>query len=193
LTLTGDRQAVRVIPGLSALPWRDPRAVPQEKLQDFIAALQRACSQYADTCLSIAYAMNHDVNRSMDALEGARRIESENLLPQLEYADLHCRSRALENAEAETARALELARTSWKSSLTRSQLAEIRSPRRRGAQKAAWTKWLKLPTIGFVVLPIAISWFFIVSKSSTDFMIDWPLFAGSPVYVFDWFRRVVPR
>jgi hypothetical protein len=71
---------VRVIPGLSALAWRDPHAVPQEKLQDFIAALQLACSQCADnadlhTCLSIAYAMNHDVNRSMDALERAGCIE----------------------------------------------------------------------------------------------------------------------
>jgi hypothetical protein len=119
LTLTGDRQAVRVIPGLSALPWRDPHAVPQEKLQGFIAALQQAGSQYADnadlhTCLSIAYAMNHDVNRSMDALERAGRIESENFLPQFE-ADLHYRLRALDNAETETARALELARTSWES------------------------------------------------------------------------------
>ena len=81
--------------------------------------------------------MNHDVNRSMGALERARGIESENLLPQFEYADLHYRSRALDNAEADTARALELARTSWESSLTRRQLAEIRSPRRRGTQKAA--------------------------------------------------------
>ena len=74
---------MRIIPGLSALPWRDPHAAPQEKLQGFIAALQEACSQYADTCLSIAYAMNHDVNRSMDALERAGRIESKNLLPHL--------------------------------------------------------------------------------------------------------------
>ena len=103
MTLTGDRQAVRIIPGLSALPWRDPHAAPQEKLQGFIAALQETCSQYADTCLSIAYAMNHDVNRSMGALERARGIESENLLPQFEYADLHYRSRALDNAEADTA------------------------------------------------------------------------------------------
>lgn len=133
---------MRVISGLSALPWRDPNAVPQ-RLQDLIATLQQACSQYAGTCLSIAYAMNHDVKHSMDARKGARRIESEN--PQFEYADLHYRSRALDNAETETA--LELARTSWESSLTRRQLAEIRSPRRRGTQKAAWTKWLKVPTI----------------------------------------------
>jgi hypothetical protein len=31
--------------------------------------------------------MNHDVNRSMDALERAGCIERENFLPQFEYAD----------------------------------------------------------------------------------------------------------
>ncbi|HXM96267.1 MAG TPA: hypothetical protein VOA64_18760 [Candidatus Dormibacteraeota bacterium] len=169
MTSIAARQAVGVIPGLSALPWRDPHSVPPEKLPEFIVALERACAQNQDnadlhTSLGIAYAMNHDVNRSMDALEGARRIEPENFLPQFEYADLHYRLRTLDKAEVETTRALELAKTSWESSLARRQLAEIRRLRREGTEKRTWKKWLQVPAIGLVVLLMAISWLFIAAK-----------------------------
>ena len=61
---------------LPALPWRDPHAVPPEKLAEFIASLTEACALNPDnadmrTCLGIAHAMNYDVCRSMDALEEA--------------------------------------------------------------------------------------------------------------------------
>ncbi len=154
---------------LPAIPWRDPHSVPPEKLAEFIAELQQACVENPDnadlhTCLGMAHAMNYDVYRSMDALEAARRIESENFLAQFKYAELYYRIRALDRAEAETTRALELAGTSWELSLARRQLSEIRRLRREGTQKPTWSKSLKLPLIGFVVLLMAISWFFMAWK-----------------------------
>ena len=154
---------------LPAIPWRDPHSVPPEKLAEFIAALQQACAENPDnadlhTCLGMAHAMNYDVYRSMDALEGARRIEPENFLAQFKYAELYYRIRALDRAEAETTRALELAGTSWELSIARRQLSEIRRLRREGTQKPTWSKSLKLPVIGFVVLVMAISWFFMAWK-----------------------------
>jgi tetratricopeptide (TPR) repeat protein len=154
---------------LPAIPWRDPHSVPPEKLAEFIAALQQACVENPDnadlhTCLGMAHAMNYDVYRSMDALEAARRIEPENFLAQFKYAELYYRIRALDRAEAETTRALELAGTTWELSLARRQLSEIRRLRREGTQKPTWTKSLKVPLIGFVVLLMAISWFFMAWK-----------------------------
>jgi len=154
---------------LPAIPWRDPHSVPPEKLAEFIAALQQACVENPDnadlhTCLGMAHAMNYDVYRSMDALEGARRIEPEDFLAQYKYAELYYRIRALDRAEAETTRALELAATTWELSIARRQLSEIRRLRREGTQKPTWTKSLKVPFIGFVVLLMAISWFFMAWK-----------------------------
>lgn len=162
-----------LVPGrpnpLPAIPWRDPHSVPPEKLAEFIAALQQACVENPDnadlhTCLGMAHAMNYDVYRSMDALEGARRIEPENFLAQFKYAELYYRIRALDRADAETTRALELAGTSWELSLARRQLSEIRRLRREGTQKPTWSKSLKLPVVGFVVLLMVISWFFMAWK-----------------------------
>jgi len=154
---------------LPAIPWRDPHSVPPEKLAEFIASLQQACVENPDnadlhTCLGMAHAMNYDVYRSMDALEAARRIEPVNFLAQFKYAELYYRIRALDRAEAETMRALELAGTTWELSLARRQLSEIRRLRREGTQKPTWSKSLRLPFIGFVVLLMAISWFFMAWK-----------------------------
>jgi len=154
---------------LPAIPWRDPHSVPPEKLAEFIAALQQGCIENPDnadlhTCLGMAHAMNYDVYRSMDALEAARRIEPTNFLAQFKYAELYYRIRALDRADAETTRALELAGTSWELSLARRQLSEIRRLRREGTQKPTWSKSLKLPVVGFVVLLMVISWFFMAWK-----------------------------
>src|SRR6266478_3175190 len=81
-----------------------------------------------------------------------------------DLAELYYRLRALDKAEAETNLALELASTNWELALARRQLTEIRRLRREGTQKPTWTKSLKVPTIGFVVLVMAISWFFMVWK-----------------------------
>jgi tetratricopeptide (TPR) repeat protein len=154
---------------LPALPWRDPHAVPPEKLAEFIVSLTEACVQNPDnadmrTCLGIAYAMNYDVYRSMDALEEARRIQPENFFAQLKYSELLFRLRVVDRAEAETAAALDLAGNNWELSLARRQLSEVRKLRRKGLTRPLWAKSLKSPVIGFLLLLLGVFWMYTVSK-----------------------------
>jgi tetratricopeptide (TPR) repeat protein len=142
---------------LPALPWRDPHSVPPEKLAEFIASLSNACAENPEnadlhTCLGIAHAMNHDVYPSMDALEAARRIEPENFFAQLKYSELLFRLKIIDRAEEETEAALNLAGNGWELSLARRQLSEIRQLRRKGLTRPAWTKSLRAPAIGFLLL-----------------------------------------
>ena len=58
------------------VPWRDPHTVSPAELKEYIEFLEKACEENplsADlrTCLGVAHAMNYDVYKSMDALEGA--------------------------------------------------------------------------------------------------------------------------
>lgn len=154
---------------LPALPWRDPHSVPPEKLTEFIASLKEACKQNPDnadmrTCLGIAHAMNYDPQCSMDALEEARGIEPENFFAQFKYSELLYRLRVMDRAEQETIRALDLAGSTWELALARRQLSKIRQLRRKGLTRPLWTKSLKIPAIGFVVLLMTISWLFVVWK-----------------------------
>jgi len=144
---------VRVLP----IPWRDPHTVEPEQLTAYITMLERACLEHphnADfrTCLGMAHAMNFDVYKSMDALEEARRIEPDNFFAQLKYSELYYRLRALERAEEETRKAVDLAGNAWELSLARKQLAEVRRLKREGTQKPAWTKPLTAPTVMLVLL-----------------------------------------
>src|SRR5216110_495098 len=96
------------------VPWRDPQTVPPEELHGYIATLEAACLENprsADlrTCLGMAYAVNYDVYKSMDALEAATRLDPTHFWAQLKYGELQYRLRALVVAERETARAVELA------------------------------------------------------------------------------------
>ena len=95
----------------------------------------------------MAYAMNYDVYKSMDALECAVQLEPEHFFAQLKYSELFYRFRALVRAEQETLKAIELAGNSWELSLARKQLQEIRRLMREGTQKPEWTKPLTLPAI----------------------------------------------
>jgi tetratricopeptide (TPR) repeat protein len=154
---------------LPALPWRDPHAVPPEKLAEFIASLTEACALNPDnadmrTCLGIAHAMNYDVYRSMDALEEARRIEPENFFAQLKYSELLFRLRIIDRAEEETARALDLARNEWELALARRQLCEVRRLRRKGLTRPRWTQSLRKPALAFLLLLLGISWMYMVWK-----------------------------
>jgi tetratricopeptide (TPR) repeat protein len=154
---------------LLALPWRDPHSVPTEKLAEFIESLTQACGLNPDnadirTCLGIAHAMNYDPQRSMDTLEEALRIEPENYLAQLKYAELLFRLRIIERAETETLRALELAGNNWELAVARRQLSEVRQLRRKGLSRPAWTKSLKVPIIGFLLLLLGASWIYVVWK-----------------------------
>src|SRR5256886_16357641 len=78
------------------------------------------------TCLGMAYAVNYDVYKSMDALEAATSIDPTHFWGQLKYAELHYRLRALPRAEEETLKAVDLAQTGWQLSLARRQLQEVR-------------------------------------------------------------------
>jgi hypothetical protein len=154
---------------LPALLWRDPHSVPPEKLAEVIASLERACLQSPGnvdlrTCLGMAYAMNYDPYRSMDALEEARRLAPENFLAQFKYAELFFRLRVVERAEAETARALELAGNGWELSLAREQLGELRELKRKGLVRGGWMGSLKAPAIGFAILLVIFSVAYLVWK-----------------------------
>jgi hypothetical protein len=177
--MTSMTTAIQITPGalapssrpsrLPALPWRDPHSVPPEKLAEFIVSLTEACVQNPDnadmrTCLGMAYAMNYDVYRSMDALEEARRIEPENFFAQFKYSELLYRLRIVDRAEEETLRALDLAGSGWELTLARRQLSEIRQLRRKGLTRPRWTKSLKAPAIGFLLLLLGLSWMYIVWK-----------------------------
>ncbi len=152
---------------LPPVPWRDPQTVSPARLADYIRTLEAACldnPRSADlrTCLGMAYAMNYEVYKSMDALELAVQLEPANFFAQLKYAELHYRLRALVRAECETLKAVDLASSAWELSLARKQLQEIRRLMREGTQKPEWTKPLTTPAFCLlamlVILCVAVYW-----------------------------------
>src|SRR5258705_9979756 len=84
----------------SLLPWRDPHTVSPSDLALHVKRLEQLCAENpasADlhTCLGIAYAVNFDVYKSMDALEAATTIDPCNFWAQLKYSELLSRLRTL--------------------------------------------------------------------------------------------------
>jgi tetratricopeptide (TPR) repeat protein len=154
---------------LPDVAWRDLQSVEPEKLAELIASLEEACMQNPGsvalhTCLGMAYAMNYDVYRSMDALEEARRIDPADFLAQLKYSELLFRLRVIEQAEEETRRALELACKPWELSVARRQLSEIRRLKREGLVRGGWMHSLKVPAVGFMILLFLVSCAYLVVK-----------------------------
>ncbi|MBZ5586460.1 MAG: hypothetical protein LAQ30_30595 [Acidobacteriia bacterium] len=152
---------------LPPVPWRDPHTVSPGKLAEYIGALEAACEQNpgsADlrTCLGMAYAMNYEAYKSMDALELAVRLEPDHFFAQLKLAELHYRLRALARAERETLKAADLAANPWELSLARKQLQEIRRLMREGTQKPEWSKPLTAPALLLgvmaMILCLAVYW-----------------------------------
>ncbi len=153
-------------PGTAALrlppiPWRDPATVSPAKLADYIRTLELACEQNprsADlrTCLGMAHAMNFDAYKSMDALETAVQLEPDNFFAELKLSELYYRLRALERAERETLKALELAGNAWELSLARKQLSVIRELKRAGTQKPEWTKRLAPPALWLLAMMVTL-------------------------------------
>lgn len=147
---------------IPAVPWRDPHTVSPESLAGYIQSLETACldnpgSAGLRTCLGMAYAMNYEVYKSMDALEAAVEIEPDHFFAQLKYAELHYRLRALIKAEQETLKALDLAGNAWEFSMARKQLQEIRRLMREGTQKPEWTKPLNNPALCLLALTLILS------------------------------------
>lgn len=154
---------------LPAVPWRDPHSVPSGKLAGIIKSLEEACLQSpgnADlrVCLGMAYAMNYDAYRSMDALEIARSLDPSSFLAQFKFAELLYRLRVLHQAETETLKALELANSPWEFAQARRQLCEVRSLMREGAMKPGWTKSLVIPVICLGLILGVISLLFTVIR-----------------------------
>src|SRR4026208_295495 len=114
------------------VPWRDPQSVSPEEIRGYIQTLETACLENprsADlrTCLGMAYAVNYDVYKSMDALEAATALDPTHFWAQLKFAELLYRLRVLTRAEGETAKAVDLAQNGWQLSVARKQLQEIRT------------------------------------------------------------------
>jgi tetratricopeptide (TPR) repeat protein len=105
-------------------------ASPSE-LAATITHLERACVEQPAsaslwTCLGIAYAVNYDVQKAIDALEHATAAEPDHFWAQLKYGELQYRLRVLVRAEAATLQAETLATDGRQLMLARRQLKEIR-------------------------------------------------------------------
>ena len=112
----------------------------------------------------MAYAMNFEVYKSMDALEAAVNLDETHFFAQLKLSELFYRLRALPRAEEETLKAVDLARNGWELSLARKQLQEIRRLIHEGTQKPAWTKSLKMPALVLVAMVVVFSILMVVTK-----------------------------
>lgn len=129
--------APRLDASVPIVPWRDPQTVAPRDLAAYIRQLEVQCrenpaSPVLWTCLGMAHAVNYDVDKSMDALETATQVEPMHFWARLKYAELHYRLRALDRAEAETLKAVDLAENALQLSMARKQLKDIRAlnPRR---------------------------------------------------------------
>ena len=165
VTVPGSAVPVKIL----QVPWRDPHTVSKEELALHISSLEKGCAENphsADlrTCLGMAYAMNFEAYKSMDALEAAVKLDETHFFAQLKLSELFYRLRALPKAEEETLKALNLAQNAWELSLARRQLQEIRRLIREGTQKPAWNKPLKNPTIILVVMMVVFSLLTVVRR-----------------------------
>ncbi|MEO8597214.1 MAG: hypothetical protein ABI759_28100 [Candidatus Solibacter sp.] len=147
---------------LPSVPWRDPHSVSPQELAKVIRSLEEQClanPQSADlhTCLGMAYAMNFEAYKSMDALEHAVSVEPEHFWSQMKLAELQYRLRCLDLAEDLTRRALDLAGNPWEMDVARKQLQEIRRLKRDGTQKPAFTKSLWPPVAVIMAIMIVVS------------------------------------
>lgn len=149
--------APRILP----IPWRDPHSVSKEELALHISSLEKAVeanptSPDLRTILGMAYAMNFEAYKSMDALEAAVKLDENHFFAQLKLSELFYRLRALPKAEEETVKALNLATNGWELAVARKQLQEIRRLIREGTQKPAWNKSLKSPSLVLMLLTVAL-------------------------------------
>jgi tetratricopeptide (TPR) repeat protein len=158
-TNTSVAVATEVSPGL--VPWLDPHTVPREELVTYIQELEQACRaepRSADlrTCLGMAYAMNYEVDKSMESLETAVSLNPGSFWAQLKYGELNYRLRILNRAEEETLKALPLAANRWQLSIARKQLQDIRALKQTCVRNVEWTKSLGAPALVLSVMLVVI-------------------------------------
>jgi thioredoxin-like negative regulator of GroEL len=104
----------------------------------------------------MAYAMNYEAYRSMDALEAACKTNPSSFWARFKYAELHYRLRALPKAEEEMLLALKLATNSFEMAVSRKQLLEIRRLMREGTVKPAFTRSLAVPALVLAVTSVTV-------------------------------------
>jgi tetratricopeptide (TPR) repeat protein len=168
-------QAIAVTPSalpselqpFALVPWRDPYSVSPEEVALSVRRLEDLCIEHpasADlrTCLGMAYAVNYDVYKSMDALEAAIALDPLSFVAQLKYGELLYRLRVLDRSEEETLKAVELARNPMQLAIARKQLTEIRTLRRHSTRNVHWTKPLTTPalvlSLMFAVMFVVMMW-----------------------------------
>jgi hypothetical protein len=143
------------------VPWLDPHTVPREDLAAHIKHLEHACAtepRSADvrTCLGMAYAMNYEVDKSMESLETAVSLNPGSFWAQLKYGELNYRLRILNRAEEETLKALPLATNRWQLSIARKQLQDIRALKQTCVRNVEWTKSLGGPALVLFAMLVVI-------------------------------------
>jgi hypothetical protein len=104
----------------------------------------------------MAYAVNHDVYKSMDALEIATTLDPTHFWAQLKYGELLFRLRALQRAETETGKAVDIAETSWQLAIAQKQLKEIRTLSRNSIRNISWSKPLATPVLVLSAMMVAL-------------------------------------
>ena len=126
----------------------------------------------------MAYAMNYDVYKSMDALEAAVGLDETHFFAQMKYAELLYRLRALERAEEETAQGRRIWRaTGGNCRWRRKQLQDIRQRRREGTQKPTWNKPLRTPALALLALTA------VLVHGDGDMEMNWKYFGGACLVV----------
>lgn len=124
--------------------------VSPQKLSDYIQILERACAEdptSADlrTCLGMAHAINADVDRSLEELRVARRLDPHHFFAQFKFAETLGQKQAYCEAEKETRMALELARTPWEVAMAKRHLDEMR-------RRQMWLSSSFRPALAFAAL-----------------------------------------
>ncbi len=102
------------------------------KLKEYICTMERACEEDPEsadlrTCLGLAHALNQDVSKSIATLEQAIALDQNHFFARMKYAEMLFNLRALQRAEAETRKALQLAHNGWEFSMARRLFERIRA------------------------------------------------------------------
>lgn len=131
LTTRPETAVLRAESPFAALSQRDLTLASPAELVQTIGELELACLEHPKsaalwTCLGVAYAVNYDVTKSIDALETATGVEPDHFWAHLKYGELQYRLRVLMHAEATTLKAETLADNPGQLALARKQLKEIR-------------------------------------------------------------------
>jgi hypothetical protein len=103
----------------------------------------------------MAYAVNYDVYKSIDALQAATVVDPQHFWAQLKLAELHYRLRALNLAEEQTLKAADLAQNAWQLTVARKQLHEIRTLKHTAVRNVSWTKPLAAPALVLSLMVLA--------------------------------------